>query len=104
MWTARPACGGYVGVKVPAGVGEINAVYQVRNVDDAANLTRACSRCSMHPLSKRTSVYTSVGHHNKGNAASAAALAHAAGGGPAAGADVRGFQVACATSSKPEPP
>lgn len=88
--------GGYVGVKVPLGVGEINAVYQVRNVDDAANSdARLFAVQYMHPLSKRTSVYTSVGHQsNKGNAAFGLWPSRTeAGGGPAAGADVRGFQV-----------
>lgn len=88
--------GGYVGVKVPVGVGEINAVYQVRNVDDAANAdARLFAVQYMHPLSKRTSVYTSVGHQsNKGRAAFGLWPSRTeTNGGPAPGADVRGFQV-----------
>jgi GBP family porin len=88
--------GGFVGVKVPAGRGEVNAVYQVRNVDDPANSdARLFAVQYMHPLSKRTSLYTSVGHQsNKGNAAFGLWPSRTeANGNPARGADVRGFQV-----------
>lgn len=88
--------GGYLGVKVPAGRGEINAVYQVRNMQDAADSdARLFAVQYMHPLSKRTSVYTSVGlQRNEGTAAFGLWPSRTeANGGPPAGADVRGFQV-----------
>lgn len=88
--------GGYLGVKVPAGRGEINAVYQVRNLKDAADSdARLFAVQYMHPLSKRTSVYTSVGlQRNEGTAAFGLWPSRTeANGAPPAGADVRGFQV-----------
>ncbi len=88
--------GGFVGVKLPAGRGEVNAVYQVRNMRDAADSdARLFAVQYMHPLSKRTSVYTSVGlQRNEGAAAFGLWPSRTeANGGPPAGADVRGFQV-----------
>nr|WP_015585974.1 porin [Comamonas sp. 7D-2]AGJ70622.1 hypothetical protein [Comamonas sp. 7D-2] len=88
--------GGFVGVKVPAGRGEVNAVYQVRNVEDAANSdARLFAVQYMHPLSKRTSVYTSLGFQRNSGAAAFGLWPSRteANGSPPAGADVRGFQV-----------
>ncbi|MGQ3003454.1 MAG: porin [Hydrogenophaga sp.] len=88
--------GGSVGVKVPVGPGEINATYQVRNVDDAAGSdARLWAVQYLQPLSRRTSVYVSVAHQrNDGAAAFGLWPSRAdAGGSPAAGADVRGVQI-----------
>jgi GBP family porin len=88
--------GGFLGVKVPAWRGEVNAVYQVRNVQDAANSdARLFAVQYMHPLSKRTSVYTSLGlQRNQGAAAFGLWPSRTeANGNPPAGADVRGWQV-----------
>ena len=62
--------GGMVGVSVPVGNGEIQATYQRRDVEDAANSdARLAAIQYMHLLSKRTSLYVGTARQRNDGAA-----------------------------------
>jgi len=89
--------GGMVGVSVPAGAGEIQATYQRRDVDDAANSDASLVAVQyMHALSKRTSVYVGTARQRNDGAAAfgiwPSRLDQGTAGVPRAGGDVTALQ------------
>jgi len=89
--------GGMVGVSVPVGAGEVQATYQRRDLDDAANSDANLFAVQyMHALSKRTSVYVGTARQRNDGAAAfgiwPSRLDQGTAGVPRAGGDVSALQ------------